>query len=257
MKKGIVLVTAMILFSTGAAWAQEPIGVDVDLTWVSKYIWRGFDKTDDKAAFQPSVNFDLGSGFSFNVFSSQPGSSKGGASVSNVDAEELFYTVTYANSLFDGETYVTNYAVSWIYYDFPDRGTKDADMQEFLIAFVWPDICPMGVVPSYVFARCWASQGGGAAADNGGFAHVFGLNYNLEVAELPNPLNLGFELVYNDGSGNETVDHDWSHIVWSVKTSFDCGGGKLTPGVYYQTSMEDTVNPEDEFWCGISYGFSF
>jgi uncharacterized protein (TIGR02001 family) len=255
MKKGIVLVTAMMLFSTGMACAE--VGVDVDVTWVSKYIWRGFDKTDDKAAFQPSVNFNLGNGFSANVFSSQPGSSKGAAAVSNVDAEELFYTVTYSNSLWDGEVYAANYALNWIYYNWPDRGRKDADMQEFLIAVAWPDICPMGVVPSYVFARCWAAEGGGLAADNGGFAHVFGLNYDLAVAELPNPLDLGFQLVYNDGCGDQTVDHDWSHIVWSVKTSFDCGAGRLSPGVYYQTSMEDTVNPEDEFWCGISYGFSF
>ena len=179
MKKGIVLVTAMMLFSAGMACAE--VAVDADVTWASKYIWRGIDKTDDKAVVQPSVTFDLGNGFSANVFSSQPGSSKGGAAVSNVDAEELFYTVTYSNSLFDGEAYVTNYSVNWIYYDFPDRGSKDADLQEFLFAFVWPEICPAGVVPSYIYGWSWASKGGGAAADNGGFAHVFGLNYDLEV----------------------------------------------------------------------------
>ena len=45
MKKGIVLVTAMMLFSTGMAYAE--IGIDADVTWVSKYIWRGIDKTDE------------------------------------------------------------------------------------------------------------------------------------------------------------------------------------------------------------------
>ena len=255
MKKGIVLVTAMMLFSTGMAYAE--IGIDADVTWVSKYIWRGFDKQDDKAAVQSSVNFDLGNGFSAQVWTSQPGSSKGGASHSMVDAEEWDYTVTYSNSLWDGETYATNYAVSWVYYDYPDRGSKDNDLQEFNIAFAWPDLCPAGVVPYYIYVCAWGAKGDGLAADNGGFAHVFGLNYGLEVAELPNPLALGMQLVYNDGCGDQTVDHDWSHILWSVKTSFDCGPGTLSPGVYYQTSMEDTVNTEDEFWCGISYGFSF
>ena len=257
MKKGIVLVTAMILFSTGATWAQEPIGVDVDLTWVSKYIWRGFDKTDDKAAFQPSVNFDLGSGFSFNVWSSQPASSRGGASVSNVDAEEWNYTVTYANSLWDGETYATNYAVSWRYYDYPDRGSEDADMQEFNIDFAWPDLCPMGVVPGYTYIYMWSARGDGLAAPTGGPMHMFSMSYDLDVTELPNPLSLGVAAVYNDGTGGEEVNHDWSHILWSIKTSLDCGVGTLSPGVYYQTSMNDSVNSEDEFWCGISYGFSF
>ena len=86
MKKGIVLVTAMMLLSmAGTAFALETdygeLGVDFDATWVSKYIWRGFDLLDDKAAFQPSINFDLfNSGFSVNVWSSFAGASKNGGS---------------------------------------------------------------------------------------------------------------------------------------------------------------------------------
>ena len=260
MKKGIIFVTAMILFSTGSAWAQEEasaIGIDVDVTWVSKYIWRGIDKTDDKAAFQPSINFDLGDGFSFNVWSSQPASSKGGASTSQVDAEEFDYTLTYANSVYDGEAYATNYALSWVFYDYPDMASNDADMQEFNLALSWPDLCPAGVVPSYTIICMWPSEGGGAARDNGGFIHVFGLGYDIEVAELPSPLSFGCAAVYNDDAGAANVDHDWTHILWSLSTSFDCGTGTLSPAVYYQTSMDDSVNTEDEFWVGVSYGLNF
>jgi uncharacterized protein (TIGR02001 family) len=254
MKKGIVLVTAMMLCSMGMAYAE--IGIDADVTWVSKYIWRGIDKTDDKAAFQPSVNFDLGNGLSASVWSSQPASSKGGAAISNVNAEEWRYILTYSNSLWDGETYATNYAVSWIYYDYPDMASKDADFQEFNVGFAWPDLCTMGIVPSYTYIYMWSAKGDGlAAAAGGGPIHVFGLGYDLAIAELPNPLSLGAAAVYNDGTFG--VDHDWSHILWSVSTSFDCGPGSFSPAVYYQTSMDDSVNTEDEFWCGISYGFSF
>jgi len=250
MKKGIILVTAMMLFSTGLACAE--IAVDVDATWVSKYIWRGFDILDDRAAFQPSINFDFGNGWGFNVWSSHAGSSR-----DTVDLEEWDYTITYANSWFDGESYATNYAVSWMYYDYPDMGSETADMQEFNLALAWPDLCPMGVVPSYQVIYMWPAKGGGAARDNAGFIHVFGLGYDLEVEALPNPLSLGWAAVYNDGCGDKSVSHDWSHILWSISTSFDCGPGSFKPALYYQTSMDDSVNPEDEFWCGISYGFSF
>ena len=111
-------------------------------------------------------------------------------------------------------------------------------------------------MPRYTYIQMWSAKGDGAvAALGGGPIHIFGLGYDLAVAELPNPLSLGVAGVYNDGVLG--VDHDWSHILWSVATSFDCGPGTLSPGVYYQTSMDDSVNPEDEFWCGISYGLSF
>ena len=47
-----------------SAWGQEAeersgLGVTADVTWVSKYVWRGYDLFDDHAAFQPSVDADL------------------------------------------------------------------------------------------------------------------------------------------------------------------------------------------------------
>jgi hypothetical protein len=260
MRKGIILVVAVVMFTAGFAQAvEEELGIDFDVTWVSKYIWRGIDKLDDKAAFQPSINVDLyGTGFSVNVWTSQAGASKNDGAISTVNAEEWRYTLTYGNSVFDGESYRTNYALSWVFYDYPDMASNDADMQEFNLALSWPDLCPAGVVPSYTAIYMWPSEGNGAVRESSGFIHVFGLGYGLEVAEMPSPLNLGVAAVYNDGTVAPTVDHDWSHILWSVSTSIDCPmGGKFTPGLYYQTSMEDSVNTEDEFWVSLSYGFSF
>jgi hypothetical protein len=67
------------------------------------------------------------------------------------------------------------------------------------------------------------------------------------------------DAVYNDGTGADSVDHDWSHILWGLSTSMTCPvtGAKVTPGIWYQTSMEDTVNENDEFWGGLSYALTF
>jgi hypothetical protein len=268
MKKGTIVVTVIMLFSmAGVGHAVETeygeLGIDVDATWVSKYIFRGIDMLDDKAAFQPSINFDLfDTGLSFTVWSSFAGSSKGGGLISTVDGEEWNYVLTYANSAFDGEQYKTNYALSWVYYDFPDIASKDMDRQEFNLAISMPDLCPAGVVPSYQVIYNWPAQGGGFVRDISGYIHVFGLGYDLSVPGfLPdNPeqvLSFSAAAVYNDGTYGSNVDHDWSHILWGVSTSVDLPYGTLTPAVYYQTSMDKSVNWEDEFWCGISYGISF
>ena len=269
MKKGTIVVTVMMLFSmAGVGHAVETeygeLGIDVDVTWVSKYIFRGIDVLDDKAAFQPSINFDLfDTGLSFKVWSSHAGASGDTqAGISRVDLEEWRYTLTYAGSVLDGEQYKTNYALSWVYYDRPDVASKDGDLQEFNLALSLPDLCPAGIVPSYTVIYNWPAQGGGFVRDSAGYIHVFGLGYDLSVPGfLPdNPeqvLSFIAAAVYNDGTYAETVDHDWSHILWGVSTSIDLPYGSLTPAVYYQTSMDDSVNTEDEFWCGISYGFSF
>lgn len=268
MKKGIIAVTVMMLFSmAGVGYAVETefgeLGIDVDATWVSKYIFRGIDKLDDKAAFQPSINLDLfDTGLSFNLWSSFAGSS-GTSTTSTVNAEEWRYALTYAGSVLDGEPYKTNYAVSWVYYDYPDMASKDADSQEFNLALSLPDICPAGIVPSYTVIYNWPAKGRGAThRATAGYIHVFGLGYDLTVPGIlpDNPeqvLSLIAAAVYNDGTYGSGVDHDWSHILWGVSTSIELPYGTLKPAVYYQTSMDDSVNTEDEFWCGISYGIRF
>ena len=264
MKKGMYFLTAVVLFSFfGTAIAQDgDLDVTLDMTWVSKYIWRGFDLMDNKASFQPSVNVDLyNTGFSFNVWSAQPGSSGSGGQ-STVNAEEFDYTITYSNSVYEGNWYAMDYAVSWVYYDFPDQPDNAADAQEFNFAFAWPEICPLGTVPHYTYVAFWPAQGGGPARDIGGFFHIFGLGYDLALPGfLPNNpeqvLSFSWDIVYNDGAGLSNVDHDWSHTVFGVSTAIECGYGTFTPAIYYQASMDDSVNDEDEFWTGLSYTMKF
>ncbi len=99
------------------------------------------------------------------------------------------------------------------------------------------------------------------ATDISGWFHILGLSYDLPIEGLlPDTpeqiLHLSAAMVYNDEVlSSET---DWSHAVFGISTDFDLGNDcTLTPGVYYQDSWEDTVNPSDEFWAtvGVSYAF--
>ena len=61
MKKLIMLIIAVMLYNTISVVVagENELGISLDATWVSKYIWRGQDVYDDHAAFQPSINFYL------------------------------------------------------------------------------------------------------------------------------------------------------------------------------------------------------
>jgi len=262
MKK-VILLTAAILLSTTAFAQEGELSGTVDVTFLSQYIWRGFERYGgNMSAIQPSIDLDLyGTGLGLKVLWSRANSS------GYEDEEELRYTLTYDNSLFENETYATNYQVGWTYYNFPDgpgqAGAVSNDLQEFFATLSWPEICPEGVVPSYTVIKMWASKEGSPAAEYSGWLHVLGLGYDLPVEGLlpdtpEQNLHLSAEVWYNDGAAAAGVDRDWSHAVFGVSTDFDLGYDcTLRPGVYYQSSWEDTVNKSDEFWCsvGVSYAF--
>jgi len=268
MKKLVML--ALVSALAAAAFAAEaektvptvtenPMVLTLDATYVTKYIWRGFDVLDDKAAFQPSANLALENGLFFNVWGSVAGSSKGDGSVSTVNANEIDYTVGYANT-FGEDCFVTNYSIGWRLYDYPSMASNDADMQEGFVELAWPNLIGNGFTPKYAYYHMWASEGSGAVRGNGGPIHVLGTDYSWTFEGAPElPMTFGSYAVFNDGTGGQSVDHDWSHILWGLSTNFRCPltNAKITPGLWYQTSMEDTVNKSDEFWSSLSYTLTF
>jgi hypothetical protein len=256
-----------------ATVANNPMAFTLDATYVTKYIWRGFDKLDDKAAFQPSANLALENGLNFNVWMSYAGASKHNGSVSTVDATEYDYTVSYKNT-FGEDACLTNYNVGWRYYDYPKIDSEKADMQEGFIELAWPNLIGNGFVPRYGFYQMWSARESDKAAEalnggpNGGGMHDLGFDYNWTFDSAPElPMKFTWDIWYNDGTGISTdnkgathkADHDWSHILWGLSTNFRCPltNAKITPAVWYQTSMDDSVNKNDEFWGGLSYNLTF
>ena len=271
-RKEILLIAVVLLSMTGLAQAQEgELSGTLDVTYLSSYIWRGFDiYKDDHSAIQPSIDIDLyGTGFGVKVLSSRAN----GSGFEN--SEELDVTLYYNSSLFEGQKYATDYKIGWVYYSYPDepRGGSSlgqaADMQEVFAKFSWPKACPISVIPSYTAVCMWPSEGDSTVSSNGGWAHIFGLGYDLTVPglvpETPEQiLYLSAEVIYNDGVApgpvktGANVDHDWSHAVFGVSTDFDVAKNLIfTPGVYYQSSFDDSVNTQDEAWCSLAVTYTF
>ena len=273
MKKGILLAAVILLVAAGFTQAQEgELSGTVDLTFLSSYIWRGYDwYHDNGTALQLGIDVDFyDTGFGLKILNTRPNNSGDGMlAIANQDLERIDLTLYYGNSLFEGETYVTNYTVGWVYYNLPDNPSNFADMQEFFASLSLPELCPAGVVPSYTIICMWPSESNSVlnralsavGRSVSGWIHVVGLGYDLAVPglvpEIPEQiLHLSTDLVYNDGVLG--ADHDWSHAVLGVSTGFDLTENlAFAPALYYQASMDDSVNDKDEFWVtlGLSYKF--
>ena len=276
MKKSILLAAVVLFCAMGLARAQDSeLHGSVDFTLQTEYIWRGFDVYDDRSAIQPSLDLDLfgtGLGVSIMGHRSNPGGFE--------NAERWDYTLYYQNMLMPDETYALMYRLGWVYYNFPEGTASDADLQEIHTILSLPKMLPAGIVPSYVLVKLWPSYSDSLVAKNlnlstvpptrsngtaSGWAHIFMLDYPLTVGgimpETPEQvINLHTELVYNDGvgPGGQDVDHDWSNIVFGASTGFDLSEEiVLTPGIYHQISMDDSVNEENETWATLSLMYKF
>lgn len=270
MKKGILVMSVVLLSAIGAVQAQDTgLHGALDVTYSSKYIWRGFDVFPDKSAIHPSIDLDLfGTGFGVSAIGHRANSS--GHELN----ERWDYSLYYQNRMFVDQVYAMNYRLAYVYYNYPDRSAHDTsdslDLQEVYGVFSFPEVLGIkGLVPSYVLVKLWPSNSGslvGANSPGGGsasgFAHIFMLDYGWQV-DLggPRTINLHAEAVYNDGvspNGATNVDNDWSNAVFGASTVFALSSNlSLTPGVYYQSSWEDTVNTSDEFWGTLSLTYKF
>jgi hypothetical protein len=258
MKKWL-LVTLVVLAS-GAAWAAEgKLGADVDLTWASKTLWRGMYTGDNTAAFTPSVNFDLwGSGFRAGMAAWWNGADTNGAEA-GLPTEKYVYMLSYANSFNKGDKAQVDYNLTYNYHDYYTQDSDLFDYQDLALTLSLPKITEC-LVPRYTYAYTWSGRPGPtpgalgtALAGGAGFYHIFGVDYNFKLADQP--MTFCADATYNDGTFG--ADHDWSHITWGLRTAFKVGSGTFIPGIYYQTSMDDSVNKNDEFYTALSYRFSF
>lgn len=239
--------------TTCRAQDDSKLGVTLDATWVSRYLWRGYDVFDDHASFQPSVDIDLfGSGFSVNAWAAIPM----GSGYENLT--EYDYTVAYGTTLFEEEVYALDLGINYIYYDFPKVNSRAIpDTQEVGVSVALPNLIMIGdsaLVPSYYVCKFWPSKSGVGFDVAGGY-HTLGLSYDWTIPGTEQVLSLSTDVNYNDGLFG--ADHDWSHANLGISTSFNLDPFSVSPFLGYQISMDDSVNDEDELIGGVSVSISF
>ncbi len=248
----------LVMTTLNTSWSQETeksksLGITADMTLVTKYLWYGYDVFDDHGAYQPSINWDIfNTGFSVNVWGSFPIGS------GNEVLKELDYSVAYSTTFFEEEIYAVDLGVNYIYYDFPRVNSRFVpDTHEVGVSVALPNLIKIGdsaLVPSYHGAKLWPADSE-LGFDVAGGIHTLGLGYDFTIPNTEQVLSLSADVNYNDGLF--AADHDWSHATLGISTSFEVGPVSLTPFINYQISMDDSVNPDDDFWGGLSVSMSF
>lgn len=271
MKNWILLQAVILMVAVPAATAAQTteseegkLSATFETIFLSRYIWRGFDRygPGGHSALQSRIDVDLyGSGFGVELFLSD---AIGGGYINNA---EITPSVYYTNSLWQGDAVQTDFKLLWRYYAFPDNPKTARNFQEVGAKFEWPEICSWGLIPRYTFYKGWPAVGNSNVASsytNSGWIHAFGVTYPWMLPGTEQILDLDMEWWYNDGFGGSDVggaakvDHDWSHVVFGIATDIAITDDlTLTPGYYYQVSMEDTVNPDDENWARVTLAYSF
>lgn len=271
MKKGILIGVLILFAAVSSGYTQElDLHGSVDMTFTSKYVWRGFDVYDDHAAIHPSIDLDLfGTGFGINTVAHRANSD------GFENTERWDYTLYYQGALYPDELYAANYRVAYVYYNYPDlssHNTASIDLQEIHAVLSFPNILPVeGLVPTYCLVKLWPSNSHTIVGANSptrgtssGLAHIFMLDYAMPVScpftGEERTLNLHSEFVFNDGVSptGSNADHDWSNAVFGITTTMDLDYNlSLTPGIYYQSSWDDSVNTEDEYWASVGVKYTF
>jgi hypothetical protein len=258
MNKTKILISLVILLSTVAvAGAEEgKLGVALDVTYASKWLSDGAEVYSEDGAFHETLSLDLwGTGFGVAVTHSS--ATDGGW----VDKQRLDYKVFYGNSLFDDQAYKTKYKFTWAYWNYYDRARTRGNVQDWRFAFSWPKLLDKGPVPKYTLVYCHPAGSGYDNRKISGFLHILGLDYDLAMPQLPNPVNLSADVTYRDGAGCTTAspkDHDWSHATLGASTKFKITDNlSFVPGIYHQISMDDSVNTRDVTYCKLSMTYKF
>ncbi|MBT3202006.1 MAG: hypothetical protein HN350_19060 [Phycisphaerales bacterium] len=237
---------------------SNKLSATVDYTFMTRLMDKGGDYYPESSAslFGVNVNlFDTGFGVAVGQRMANGGE--------HVQRQRLDYKVYYGDSIFDDTMFQTDFSVAWIYHHNYRQSTDNGNTQEYELNLAWKNLLPFGITPHYQACYETPSNSGQGNRSAAGWWHVFGVGYDLELPGLlPNQdkqvLNFDASIAYRDGLGGGAVDHDWSHATVGVSTEFKITEGlSIVPGVYYQISMDDSVNDEDQAYGSISVRYKF
>ncbi len=271
MKKQLLMGALVFLIVVSLGYAQEPeVKGTASLTFTGKYVWRGFNVYGDKSAIHPMVDLFMPS--------TSVGLSVEGHRANSSDyelTERWDYSLYYLGKMFEDECYAINYRLAYVYYNYPDLSShtnNSLDIHEGHAVLSFPKLLEVeGLVPTYILVKLMPVNSGtvvGTRSPSGGtasgWAHIFMLDYVVPMTcpftGVDRKVNFHSEVVFNDGVAptGANADHDWSNAVFGVSTNYEIEENLFfTPGIYYQSSWDDSVNPSDEYWLSLGMSYKF
>ena len=240
---GIAAASLLLAAGIPAAMAEEEApSADASVGIYSKYVWRGFEFSDDSLVIQPSLTVSY-LGFGANLWANldtkyyDPTDPNYDTNVWN----ETDFTLSY-----DGASDKLGYGVGWIYYS-----VVGEDTQEFYATASYDTILSPSLTVYYdtdLNAGDWYAN--------------FSIGHSFAVTETAS-LDLGLAVGYSDNS----TYNEFHDGLLSASMSFPIGDYiTITPELYYsfalsdeaETAIESGPSGDDSFvYGGISASFSF
>lgn len=245
----LVAVIIMAACSSAAFAGEDSPSVNVDLTFGSRYVWRGLILTDDPV-LQPSLTIGYKK-LSLNVWANNDLTDKGASGESEIT--ELDYTLDYSSSVDK-----FSYSLGVIQYTFPDVGEGTTE----LYGSIGYDFVVSPTLTLYYDT----DEAGGIYAN-------LGLGYSLplpEVAEVSPSLVLSGSVAYATSNWNEfyySVDDSAFVDLLLTATLTVPVDNHITVSPYLSYSLlldsklEDAANAagsdEDPFFFGVTLSITF
>ncbi|KPJ97321.1 MAG: hypothetical protein AMJ60_11775 [Desulfobacterales bacterium SG8_35] len=239
---GISATALLMAAGIPAAMAEEEApSADASVGFYSKYVWRGFELSDDSLVIQPSLTTSY-KGFSANLWAN--------LDTDHYDLDTHKWNETDFTLSYDGAYEKLGYGVGWIYYALDSTD----DTQEFYATISY-DIL---LSPSLTFYY-----------DTDDFAGAYyidlSVGHTFMIAEKYG-LDLGASFSYLDDDDGYDAFHNG---VLSASMSFPIGNYfAITPEIYWSFALssdaEDYIadasvdGDDDSFvYGGVSASFSF
>lgn len=260
MKKSVLLFVVLlsVLGVTRAEEvAQEPqLGVNLDLTYTSRWMSKGIDVFRSQGGFFETVDFDFyGTGLGFRLTHR---SSTGGPYALY---QRFDYRPYYKGSLFEDDSYKTNFDLSVGYEHYYRKPMDEGPTTwEWIGAFSWPQLIGGGLVPKYIAHYEHPASDSSLGNSITGWVHRFILDYNIPVESLTNPVKFSSEIAYYDGLlGRPSV---WAYSTFGLSTKLNVNENlAFVPGIYYQITMDDEIlrdgKDENIFYGMVSMKYAF
>jgi uncharacterized protein (TIGR02001 family) len=228
------ITAAALLFAAGApaVIAEEAPSADASVVFYSKYVWRGYELSDDSMVIQPSLSLSY-KGFGANLWA-------------NLDTDEwgegYNWNETDLTLSYDGAYEKMGYGVGWIFY-----ALEGSDTQEFYATVSYDTILAPALTIYYdtdLFSGDWYAN--------------LSIGHSFAIAERYS-LDLGLALGYYDQEGGYSELHDG---LLSASMSFPVGEYvTITPELYWSFALtddaEDSIGDDGFVYGGLSASFSF
>lgn len=230
------LLAAVVVFQFVPTSALSKIGIRTDVTFVSRYIWRGFDCiADDCPAVEPSITLAFGkSGVWFNAWSA--------FALADTDFVELDLVLGYDQAFSEDLIFSAGAG----YFTFPSMPNYPDENSATPEVYAGVTLTSFPLSPNLTLYYDF-NMGDGIYT-----TLSVSREFRVKEKKVSSTVLAGYTRQYR-GIG---VDPGFSDICLGISTDLELKGLTLTPTVNYVIVPNETVNDENEIWVGLSVGWS-